>query len=190
MWVKICGIMRREDAVTACEAGADAIGIVFTRSRRKADPSDIEPWIYSIKGIEKVGVFMDEDPVYIEEIAARLGLDTVQLHTGPTPMHRALAGRFSIIYAVKDLKGLVDASTQEVIPCRLLLDPSTGTGTLGTWMHYDIPYILAGGLTPENVRQAIDQAGPWGVDVSSGVEVSPGIKDAEKIRKFIQEAKV
>jgi phosphoribosylanthranilate isomerase len=72
---------------------------------------------------------------------------------------------------------------------RILFDASMGTGTRGTWTPSGVPFILAGGLTPENVRQAIMQANPAGVDVSSGVEVSPGIKDAAKMGKFIQEAR-
>lgn len=186
MWVKICGITRYEDALAACEAGADAIGIVLTRSVRRVDPASVEPWIRMIRNIEKVGVFRDEDPRYIRETAGMLGLDTVQLHTAVTPGHGELTGMFGIICAVRDLdKNLVP----EDIPCRLLLDPSTGSGRTGTWKRHDVPFILAGGLTPENVREAIIRAQPVGVDVSSGVESSPGIKDGEKVRKFIKEAK-
>lgn len=186
MWVKICGITRYEDACTACEAGADAIGFVLTRSRRRVDPALVDAWIHRITGVEKVGVFMDEDPGYILETAKMLGLHTIQLHVPLSPGHRILFERFEMIYSVKRLDGL---PMPKEFPCRILFDPSTGTGKAGTWRPYDIPYILAGGLTPENVRQAILQAGPAGVDVSSGVESSPGIKDAERIRKFIQEAK-
>ena len=124
MWVKICGITRYEDACTARDAGADAIGIVLTRSPRKADPARIEPWIRTFGGIEKVGVFRDEDPSYIRETAAMLCLDTVQLHTAVNQGHRELASMFGIICAVSDLD---EALIPEDIPCRMLLDPSTGS---------------------------------------------------------------
>lgn len=186
MWVKICGITRFEDACTALDAGADAIGFVLTRSRRRVDPHLIDAWIHKVTGVEKVGVFMNEDPKYILETASILGLHTIQLHVPLNAGHRILSERFEIIHAVKELEGM---EMPKEVPCRILFDPSTGTGTAGVWKRYDISYILAGGLTPENVRQAIAQAGPSGVDVSSGVESSPGIKDADKVRKFIQEAK-
>jgi phosphoribosylanthranilate isomerase len=185
VWVKICGITRRDDALAACECGADAMGIVLTTSVRKVYPAKVEPWIHTITGIEKVGVFRNEDPGYIRETAKMLGLDTIQLHTAFTPGHRELASTFGIILAVNDLDAVVHAD----FPCRLMLDPSTGSGRTALWRHHEVPFILAGGLTPENVRQAIGEAQPVGVDVSSGVESSPGIKDREKIRKFIKEAK-
>jgi phosphoribosylanthranilate isomerase len=106
------------------------------------------------------------------------------------PAHRMLLDDFRIIAALKGMEpGLEPALMLKDFPCRILLDPSMGTGRAGEWRRLGIPFILAGGLTPENVGQAIAQAGPFGVDVSSGVETAPGIKDREKIRKFIQEAK-
>ncbi len=190
MWVKICGITRYEDARAACEYGADAVGFVLTQSMRRADPHLVGSWIHEIRGVEKVGVFRDEDPGYIAEISKRLGLDVVQLHAPLVPAHRVLLDNFQIIAALKEAEpGLELARIPDGFPCRVLLDPSMGTGRAGSWKRLDIPFILAGGLTPENVGQAISQAGPSGVDVSSGVEAAPGIKDREKIRKFIQEAR-
>jgi len=184
--VKICGITRYEDASAAFEAGADAIGIVLTTSRRKADPLAVQSWIHTIKGMEKVGVFMDEDPGYIAETASMLGLTAVQLHTTFREEHKLLLDRFNIILAFNNLE---QAVIPEGFPGRLLLDASIGSGTTCTWKRYDRPFILAGGLEPGNVREAIRQASPFGVDVSTGVEISPGIKDKDKIRRFIQEAK-
>lgn len=190
MWVKICGITRYEDARAACAYGADAVGFVLTLSRRRADPYLLGSWIHEIQGVEKVGVFTDEDPVYIAEISKRLGLDAVQLHAPLALAHRLLLEDFRVIMVLKDADpGLEPARIPEGFPCRVLLDPSMGTGRAGNWRRLGIPFILAGGLTPENVGQAIAQAGPFGVDVSSGVETEPGIKDRDKIRKFIQEAK-
>jgi len=186
MWVKICGITRYEDALAACEYGADAVGVVLTRSIRKADPESVGSWIHDIRGVEKVGVFTEEDPAYIREVSTMLGLDTVQLHAPLGPGHRALLGGFGVIVALKDPQ---QVRIPGDFPCRILIDPSMGTGTSGLWRRFDIPCILAGGLTPENVGRVIEQAGPIGVDASSGVEAYPGIKDREKIRRFIQEAK-
>jgi phosphoribosylanthranilate isomerase len=186
MWVKICGITRMEDAFATCEAGADALGFVFTRSPRRVDPQSLMRWIRTVRGVEKVGVFTDEPFGYIEEVSTLLGLDTVQLHTQVLPEHGILRARFRIIRAVKSLDCL---GTPDCLQDRLLLDSSMGTGFKGSWGRSGFPFILAGGLNPDNVRQAILEAGPEGVDVSSGVEVSPGIKDGAKIRKFIQEAR-
>ena len=190
MWVKICGITRYEDALAACVFGADAVGFVLTRSRRRADPHVVESWIHDIRGVEQVGVFTDEDPAYIAQISKILGLDTVQLHAPPSVAHRVLLEDFRVIVALKDAEpGTEPAGIPENFPCRVLLDPSMGNGRAGDWRRLGIPFILAGGLTPENVGKAIAQAGPFGVDVSSGVDAAPGIKDREKIRKFICEAK-
>lgn len=186
MWVKICGITRREDALAACEAGADALGFVLTRSLRRVDPEALLSWIASLRGVEKVGVFTDESLAYITDVSTLLRLDTVQLHSPVRPEHGILRGRFGIIRAVKSLDGPGAFSPG---PDRVLLDPSMGTGTRGAWERREVPFILAGGLNPENVREAVREAKPEGVDASSGVEVSPGIKDAEKISKFIQEAR-
>lgn len=186
MWVKICGITRHEDAVAAREAGADALGFVLTKSPRRADPAALLKWIRTVKGVEKVGVFTDEPPAYIDEVSTLLGLDSVQLHARMGPEHGVLRARFGIIRAVQSL-GDIGAPVHALD--RILLDSSMGTGTQGPWMRQAIPFILAGGLTPENVRQAILDAGPEGVDVSSGVEASPGVKDAARMGKFIQEAR-
>jgi phosphoribosylanthranilate isomerase len=186
VWVKICGITRHVDAIAACEAGADALGFVLTRSPRRADPRELLKWIRAVRGVEKVGVFTDEPLSYIEEASTLLGLDTVQLHAAMRPEHGILRARFRIIRGVKSLDGL---GMHDVVRDRVLLDGSMGTGRRVAWVKSGIPFILAGGLDQENVRQAVSEAGPSGVDVSSGVESSPGIKDGEKIRKFIQEAR-
>jgi phosphoribosylanthranilate isomerase len=162
MWVKICGITRHQDALAACECGADALGFVFTRSRRRVDPDHVR-------------------------VCTELELDTIQLHAPVTPAHRELLSCARLIAALDELDL---GNVPRGFPCRILYDPSRGSGTPGSWKRLSIPCILAGGLTPENVRQAIGQAAPIGVDVSTGVEAACGIKDREKIRKFIQEAKV
>jgi len=185
MWVKICGITRFKDALFASDMGADALGFVCTPSPRRINPEDVVKWIHRLDGIEKVGVFTTEHASEIVGIGAYLGLDTIQIHSPLRPEHQDLLNRFKIIYALHDynLRGLPD------IECRILVDPSLGTGRKLPWRRIDVPYILSGGLTPDNVRTAIDAARPAGVDVSSGVEIGPGIKDRHLMERFIKEAK-
>jgi phosphoribosylanthranilate isomerase len=185
MWVKICGITRLEDAVTARDLGADALGFVFTKSPRRVDRAWVEPWITGIRGVEKVAVFTGEAVDEIQRICEGLGIDTVQLHAAPTPGHADLARRFRVIYAVREY----DPGLMPGFACRILIDASRGTGVCAPWVERDIPYILAGGLNPDNVREAIAAGRPAGVDVSSGVESAPGIKDPLKVERFIREAK-
>jgi phosphoribosylanthranilate isomerase len=185
MWVKICGITRRDDAVLAYTLGADALGFIFTRSPRKVCREDIYPWIREMNKVEKVAVFMDEKVREILETCKGLGINTIQLHAEPSKEHERLLGEYQIIYAMKEY----DPSTMPEFPCRILMDSSMGRGVAGVWEEREFPYILAGGLGPDNVREAIKLARPSGVDVSSGVESAPGIKDAYKMARFIREAK-
>lgn len=185
MWVKICGITRPEDAYAAAAMGADAVGFVLTVSPRRVTVPEIAGWIGSLEGVEKVGVFATEPLEEILDACQALSLDTVQLHRKPDPSHRDLAARVRIIYAMKEYAGMPSVG----FDFRILLDASQGRGTRGLWHALGIPYILAGGLTPENVRVAIELARPMGVDVSTGVEAAPGIKDHRKMEKFIREAR-
>jgi phosphoribosylanthranilate isomerase len=185
MWVKICGITRLEDAMLAVGCGADALGFVFTKSPRKVSREMVVPWIGEITSVEKVAVFMDEGVDDILETCEGLGIDTIQLHAAPSEGHECLMEQYGIIYAAHEYQeGMLPG-----YPCRILIDGSTGKGVKGLWKERDVPFILAGGLTPDNVREAIRAALPEGVDVSSGVEISPGIKDPIKVARFIREAK-
>jgi phosphoribosylanthranilate isomerase len=206
MWVKICGITRYEDAFEAVRLGVDAIGFVLTVSPRRADPAVLKGWIDKIQGVEKVGVFTTEEPQLIMDLGQALGLDTIQLHGDFTLAHHILAERFGIIRAVRDVELQIKIDLQSVIGVgttgesprrlmpgsqvyRVLIDNSMGSGTTGRWEPLEFPFILAGGLNPDNVREAIDKAHPAGVDVSSGVEISPGAKDAGLMERFIKEAR-
>ena len=185
MWVKICGITRQEDAFRAFELGADALGFVFTESPRRVRPERIDHWIHSLNGVEKVGVFTDESVESIVRICLKLGIGTVQLHCRPSASHRFLCEKFNLIYALVEYRdGMIPDGS-----CRILLDASKGSGRKGSWKKLSVPYILAGGLTPDNVREAIRRAQPAGVDVSSGVEEAPGIKDSTLMERFIKEAR-
>jgi phosphoribosylanthranilate isomerase len=182
MFVKICGLTNREDALAAVEAGARAIGFVFAPSPRRADPDQIAPWIEEIpEGIWKVGVFVDESPARIEQIAAQLGLDIAQLHGRETPDLHPRNIRVWRAFRVKDSRTPVPDYPAEAIMIDGQAYDWSGTD------HFQRPLILAGGLTPENVAAAIRRAGhPWAVDVASGIESAPGLKDHSRMKQFIE----
>lgn len=202
--IKICGITRAEDAWAAVNAGADAVGFIFAAS----SPRYIAPALAGEIGrdlppfVARVGVFVDEPAGSVRSIAATADLDTVQLHGRETPalIEELRSGSFRLIKAirVRDESSLAPLPTFDV--SAFLLDSYVagqhgGTGEKFNWdlaiqaKRLGKPIILAGGLTPENVREAIQAVQPFGIDVSSGVEQSPGIKDHDKIRRLIASAK-
>lgn len=192
--IKICGITTVEDALLAVEAGADAIGMIFwARSRRAIDLARAQAITRELPPlVSTVGVFVDESPDHVRSVADAVGLSAVQLHGNeqvadwarfPRPVLKAMPVEQ---YASSPWKAaraaiLVDAH-----------DPVTigGTGRTVDWeAARDIaatrPLVLAGGLTPDNVGGAIRMVRPWGVDVASGVEQSPGVKDPARVRAFV-----
>ena len=184
MFVKICGITNREDALAAVDAGARALGFIFyPPSPRAVTSAQLQSWIGDIPaGIWKVGVFVDEDPDSIERICAQLGLDIAQLHGSETPDRHPRAVRIWKAFRVKDAATRVPDYPAEAI----LID-----GPAYDWSqtaHFTRPWILAGGLAPDNVREAIQRSKPWAVDVASGVESSPGRKDHARMKEFIEAA--
>lgn len=198
MWLKVCGLTRCSDALLAKFLGADALGFILTVSPRRADPLELKKWLPGMCDIEKVGVFRDESPETIRELAEMLSLTTVQIHGPFTPGHLELARDYRIIKAVKDadegqlfIKSFPSGSPSKISidGLRILLDPSQGTGRQAAWQPNGYDYILAGGLNPANVRQAIELGRPAGVDVSSGIEAAPGIKDHDKLEDFIREVR-
>jgi phosphoribosylanthranilate isomerase len=196
--IKICGITNIEDALLAAESGAHALGFVFAKSPRQVNPATVRRIVKVLPPfISKVGVFVNEDSEVVKEIAGLCGLDVVQLHGDESP---AYCNKFStqVIKAirVKDRSVLPQLSKYEVDA--LLLDafvPGKPGGT-GKSFNWDIAaeakeygrIILSGGLSPENVAEAIARADPYGVDVSSGVEAEQGKKDPKKVRAFIRAA--
>jgi phosphoribosylanthranilate isomerase len=192
--VKICGITTLDDAVAAMEAGATAIGFNFwLNSPRYLDPAAAAEIIGSLAAETacptRVGVFVDASPEYVDDIANRAGLDVAQIHGG------ACAGlRCWRAYRVGD-DGIIavnDPGQAEAI----LLDTAVpglrgGTGRSFAWCaarELQHRVIIAGGLDASNVREAIRQARPWGVDACSRIEAAPGRKDHEKMKAFIAEA--
>jgi phosphoribosylanthranilate isomerase len=188
MFVKICGITNREDALAAVDAGARALGFIFhPPSPRYVTPETLEPWLAEVpEEIWKVGVFVNQDPRRIEQIAAQLHLDVAQLHGNETPDRHPHNLRIWKAFRVNG-KGTPPPS----YPAEAILLDGPGSGQTFNWevAHSVSPHlILAGGLTPENVRAAVEQTHPWGVDTASGVESSPGRKDHARMKMFIEAA--
>jgi phosphoribosylanthranilate isomerase len=198
--VKICGITSVEDALQAVQAGADALGFVFyERSPRNLDPLRAAKIISNLPPfVQTVGLFVNADAGFVNDTADRCRLDLVQLHGDEPPEYCEQVRRRVIkAFRVRDASSLAPVRDYRV--AGILLDAYSpgafgGTGLSFNWELAGIakkfgPVILAGGLAPDNVREAVERVAPYAVDVSSGVESSPGKKDPEKVREFIKRAK-
>ena len=198
MLVKICGITQRDDAEAAVEAGASALGFVFwPKSPRFVDPYRARAIVSCLPPfVVPVGVFVNQSPDYVKGVAALVHLGAVQLHGDEDPAY--LAGiRYPTIKAVA-IGGDAGADHLAMWPRRtmLLLDMHDPVSRGGTGRRIDwaaaAPIaalrrtLLAGGLTPNNVTEAITRVKPFGIDVSSGVESAPGIKDQARIRALFE----
>jgi phosphoribosylanthranilate isomerase len=195
--VKICGITRLADALFAIEQGADALGFVFyENSPRYISPADAANICNQLPVfVEKVGLFVDEAATTVEALVEQVGLTLLQFHGSED---EAYCASFAIKYMkairVKNQQDVIAAFEQYRSSSSILLDTYVdgvqgGTGQLFDWGV--IPedkasqIILAGGLTAANVKDAIVQLKPYGVDISGGVEAAPGLKSVEKIQSFI-----
>lgn len=188
MFVKICGITNREDALAAVDAGARALGFIFyDKSLRAVTADRIAAFVTDIpKDIWKVGVFVNESPARIEEIAATLHLDIAQLHGAETPDRHPRGLRIWKAFRIAG-NHIPDAT----YPAEALLLDGPATGHTFDWSlsaALTRNVIVAGGLDENNVREAIDRAHPWGVDISSRIESAPGKKDHVRMKKFIEAA--
>jgi phosphoribosylanthranilate isomerase len=197
VFIKICGITSEEDALLAVAMGADALGFVFAPSSRQMTI----PKVYDITRrlppeVLTVGVFRDESPARVIDTVFRAGLKAAQLHGRETP-EQVLEVKTAIRRVIKAFNANSSAAQQadRYNTDLILVEGSTpGSGDVFDWsLMENVPrgpqIILAGGLNPENVAHAIEVVRPWGVDVSTGVERSPGKKDAVKVRQFIKEAR-
>ena len=196
--IKICGITNEEDALWAAQQGADAIGFVFAPSPRQVSPEKAKSIIKVLPPlIQTVGVFVDEDPAKVEATAAFCRLDLFQFHGNETAAYCARFGR-GVIKAVRvrDQAQIDRCSEYANVVDAMLLDTyvpgqSGGTGRSFDWnlakkaRQYG-RIILAGGLNPDNVADAIRVARPYAVDASSGLEQEPGVKDHDKITRFVR----
>ena len=197
MFIKICGITNEDDALLSVALGADALGFVFAPSPRQVTMQKVYDITRRLPpGILTVGVFRDEHPRRVVEMVHEAGLKGAQLHGHETPDDVAAVSR-SVRWVIKAVAaGSVDArnATQFATDIVLLDAPHPGSGKVFDWslageLAAGPRVLLAGGLTPENVSDAISQVRPWGVDVSSGVESEPGKKDARLLRAFIANAR-
>jgi phosphoribosylanthranilate isomerase len=189
MMVKICGITTREDAVASTEAGASALGFNFCRQSPRFIQPDKALEIGRGLSVLKVGIFVDESPARVAEIAKIAEIDIVQLHGSEDPA-QFVPLRIWKAYRVTNgwSAETLNAATAEAF---LLDGPAPGTGASFDWSvarSLNQRIILAGGLGPENVAEAIRQVRPWGVDACSRLESAPGIKDHERVRRFIRAA--
>jgi phosphoribosylanthranilate isomerase len=196
--VKVCGITRVEDALSAIRLGANAIGFVFwPKSSRYITPDSVREIVLALPPfVTTVGVYVDPTQEWVEETAVAGGLSLLQFHGDESP---EFCEQFSLPYikAIRVREGvdLLQYTTRYRRARGLLLDTYTagmpgGTGHVFDWklipQDLSLPLILSGGLNPGNVLQAIKQTRPWAVDVSSGVEAAKGIKDEKKISAFMQ----
>ena len=205
MKVKICGITNLEDAVAAIEAGADLLGFNFYRkSARYIEPAAARSIVAQIRSSARrpqlIGVFVNSSALEIQSIMREVDLDQAQLHGDESiELLRQIKGfkairPQSLAEAEKQAKTYVVAGQPALLIDAYRKGEFGGTGQTGDWsiaatMAQQYPILLAGGLTPDNVTDAIRQVQPWGVDVASGVESAPGKKDATKMKMFIARAR-
>jgi phosphoribosylanthranilate isomerase len=198
MFVKVCGLSTPESVRAAVEAGADAVGFVLTASPRVVSPSQVSGLLAEVPDrVSAIGVFRHEPVADAIAIARSAGLEWVQLHGDLTPedvttVHDA---------GMKLIRAVTMAATADAFADwgeELLLIDAAVPGSGETWDYasmvdvtalQDRKWLLAGGLDPDTVARATAASGAWGVDVSSGVEVSRGVKDLDKIRAFVKAAK-
>ncbi len=197
--VKICGITRAEDALAAVQFGADALGFVFyPKSPRHVSPETVKNIISLLPPfVTTVGVFVNAPPSEIKETVDFTGLDIVQLHGEEPQEECSFWPRVIKAFRVRDFTDLELLKRYKVSAYLLDTYSPDSPGGTGQVFNWDIaveakkfgPVILAGGLTPDNIAEAVARVKPYAVDVSSGVEAEKGIKDHEKLRLFIARAK-
>ena len=203
--IKICGITNQIDALQAVDAGADALGFVFyKKSPRHVSPNVVKSIVVNLPPfVLPVGVFVNEESKVVRDIMDECGLALAQIHGDETADYCEALGRpvmrgirlrdRNTFFAMAEYKGrarvrgfVLDAFSESAYG---------GTGKTADWTlaaeaAKSFSFLLAGGLTPENVQEAIQHVHPYGVDVSSGVEASPGKKDPAKVQAFIQAVKL
>lgn len=212
LWIKICANTSLEDALIASDAGADAVGFVFAPSPRRVTREQVGKIVPALpERLEKIGIFLDSPLAEIEAAISTCGLTGVQIHFGVDPdLPAKLRQRYGAMLRILRVlhfgaeigRKAVNLAEDKNIDA-LLVDSRTAEAVGGTGIAYDWSaaaaqlqgaqsskrIVVAGGLTPENVSEAIHILKPWGVDVVSGVEAAPGRKDPDKVRAFIASAR-
>ena len=197
MWVKICGITNEEDALMAVAMGADAVGFVFAPSPRQVTVGTVRDITRRLPfGVMTVGVFRDQAPDQVIDTVLSAGLHAAQLHGHETPNEAKQVRQKvqALIVAFPAGSPAIERFDDYHADALMVDGANPGSGEVFDWALVDpIPsnrrLILAGGLTPANVAEAIGTVRPWGVDVSSGVESEPGIKDARRVLAFVRRAR-
>ncbi len=197
LFIKICGITTEEDGLLASAMGADALGFVFAAgSTRQVTTNVVTDIVKRLPpDIATFGVFRDEHPDRVVEIVQQCGLTGAQLHGHETAEQCAsVAERVNfVIQAFTAGDRTMDRAKTYPVEVILLDNAKPGSGELFDWSLVEVPdgkkLLLAGGLGPDNVTDAVLSVRPWGIDVSSGVEASPGRKDARKLHTFISNAR-
>jgi|HubBroStandDraft_1064217.scaffolds.fasta_scaffold06925_4 phosphoribosylanthranilate isomerase len=215
LWIKICANTSLEDAQAAADCGADAVGFVFAPSPRRVTPEQVAAIVPHLPpGLEKIGVFVDATYEEVATTVESAGLTGVQLHwDAPFELSAGLREKFGMdlrILRVVHFDTSMGADSDFTDPNladpnidAILVDSRTASVVGGTGKAFDwrlaadilfvkleqLKLVAAGGLTPDNVAEAIGTLHPWGVDVVSGVESAPGRKDSAKVRAFIANAR-
>ena len=213
LWIKICGNTSLEDAVLAAEAGADALGFVFAPSPRHVTREQVAEIVPNLPAeVEKIGVFVDATFEEIAGVVSACNLTGVQLQFEPNPeipsqLRDKFGSSFRILQTLHFNPGIGAQAAALALDKNidaLLVDSRTATAVGGTGITFDwnaassilfgnphFPHklVAAGGLTPENLSEAIATLRPWGVDVVTGVESAPGRKDPAKVRAFVTRAR-
>jgi phosphoribosylanthranilate isomerase len=202
VFTKVCGITNPGDAREAADAGADAIGLIFAESPRKVGIEEARRISIALPdGVLKVGVFVDVDPEEVLRIAREIGLDLAQLHGDETPETvAAIRGAgLPVMKAlrVRNAEALADIQSYEADLFMLDAWSARVRGGTGETFDWELAksvkgrdnIVVSGGLTPENVREAVEFFEPYGVDASSSLEETPGKKDGERVRRFVRAAK-
>jgi phosphoribosylanthranilate isomerase len=211
IWVKVCGTTSLHDARLSVAAGANALGFIFAPSPRRVEVSEAAGIVVALADeVESIGVFVNESPTTVAEVASRVGLSGVQLHGDEaaaqmTEFRRTLGQRKIIkTLTVSNLRSNHNSKLEDYLDAHesldaILLDSGSAQQRGGTGVPFDwedaagiasrirdrMPLIVAGGLNSGNVARAIELFQPWGVDVVSGVESAPGTKDETKLREFM-----
>ena len=214
IWIKICATTNLDDALAAIDAGANALGFILTASPRQIAPESAAEIIAALPpSVEKIGVVVNETPHHLAELASQTGLTGLQLHgdelPDQLPEYRRALGLRKIIKTLQAREVLADAAKLDAyLAVRhsidgILLDSGSLAARGGTGQTFDwnaalpiverikqlLPVVIAGGLNPDNVADAIRLFDPCGVDVVSGVELALGKKDPAKLRAFITAAR-